>query len=150
MQKCTIVVKGRRVWLLTLVGWAIFSHVFLYPQPQHVWAEEPPQPADTPYANTLRWITASEVDNFGFDVYRAESPDGPFRRVTKTPVPGAGTRDEPSKYAYTDDTIKPDIAYYYYVESISMSGQRENFTPTFKAPMKSSRPPALEANTQRP
>lgn len=107
-------------------------------------------PQDAPYANTLRWRTASEVDNFGFDVYRSESPDGLFTRITKTPVPGAGTHDEPSTYKYVDDTIKPDVTYYYYVESISMSSEREKFTPTFQAPIKSSRPSAPEAAPQKP
>ena len=139
MQKVTILVKGRRVWPLTLACWAIFSHIFLYSQRDCVLAEEPPQTADAPYANTLRWVTASEVDNFGFDVYRSDSPDGPFARVTTSPIPGAGTSDEPSQYSYTDDTIQPDVQYHYYVESISMAGQREKFTPTFKAPIKSAK-----------
>lgn len=97
--------------------------------------QEPSSPG--PLRNVIRWSTASEVDNFGFDVYRAEREDGPFTRITQQPVPGAGTSDEPARYEYPDVSIKPDIQYYYYVESISMSGVREKFTPTFKAPIKS-------------
>jgi len=93
--------------------------------------------------NVIRWSTASEVDNFGFDVYRAEHEEGPFERITPQPVPGAGTSDEPARYEYVDDTIKVDVQYYYYVESIAMNGTREKFTPIFKAPVKSaSSPPA--------
>ncbi|MGE0682528.1 MAG: hypothetical protein AB7P69_16710 [Candidatus Binatia bacterium] len=91
-----------------------------------------------PLRNVLRWTTASEVDNFGFDVYRAEEESGPFFRITEQPVLGAGTSDEPARYEYIDAAIKPDTQYYYYVESISMSGVREKFTPTFKAPIKTS------------
>lgn len=98
--------------------------------------ETRPQP--DPLHNVLRWTTASEVDNFGFDVYRAEAESGPFSRITEQPVLGAGTSDEPTRYEYVDNTIKPDTQYYYYVESISMSGVREKFTPTFKAPVKTS------------
>lgn len=90
--------------------------------------------------NVIRWSTASEVDNFGFDVYRAEHEEGPFTRITQQPVPGAGTSDEPAQYEYADESIKPDTQYYYYVESISMSGMREKFTPTAKAPIKSALP----------
>ncbi len=86
--------------------------------------------------NTVRWTTASEVDNFGFDVYRAEKEEGPFKRLTKQPIPGSGTSDTPSSYKWVDDTIKPDQEYFYYVESISMSGTRERFTPVFRAPPK--------------
>lgn len=86
--------------------------------------------------NIIRWSTASEVDNFGFDVYRAEHEEGPFTRITQQPVPGAGTSDEPARYEYADISITSGTQYYYYVESISMSGVREKFTPTFKAAIK--------------
>ncbi len=101
---------------------------------------QPASPASDPLQNVIRWSTASEVDNFGFDVYRAEREEGPFTRITQQPVPGAGTSDEPARYEYTDTTIKPGIQYYYYVESISMSGVREKFTPTFKARIKGTLP----------
>lgn len=83
--------------------------------------------------NTIRWATASEVDNFGYDVYRADREEGPFERLTPKPVAGAGTTDEPQRYAYPDKTIAEGKAYYYYVESISLDGIRERFTPIFKS-----------------
>ena len=98
--------------------------------------DQKPEPAkDTkkPFTNTIKWATASEVDNFGFDIYRSENEDGPFSKINKTPVEGAGTTDSPSYYKYEDDTIDPRKAYYYYVESISMDGIREHFTPVIKA-----------------
>ena len=60
--------------------------------------QEPP--ASGPLQNVVRWSTASEVDNFGFDVYRAEHAEGPFTRITQQPVSGAGTSDEPARYEY--------------------------------------------------
>ena len=48
----------------------------------------------------------------------------------------AGTTDDISRYEYVDDTIDPHQDYYYYVESISMGGVREKFTPTYQAPAK--------------
>ena len=87
-------------------------------------------------ANTPKWSTASELENFGFDVYRGDSEDGPFERITETPIKGAGTSDEPHSYSFRDDTIDPCKDYWYYVEAISTSGTREKFTPTFRAPAK--------------
>ncbi len=81
------------------------------------------------FKNTLRWTTASEVDNFGFDVYRASSEDGPFTRITTSIIPGAGTTDEPQKYVYVDDAIDPTRGYFYYIESISIDSVREKFSP---------------------
>ena len=87
-------------------------------------------------ANTLRWTTASEVENLGYDVYRAESEDGPFERINQDTIPGAGTSDDVQDYVFVDDTIHPGVAYYYYVESIALDGERERFTPVFQAPPK--------------
>ena len=86
--------------------------------------------------NTLRWKTASEVDNFGFDVYRGPTEEGPFERLNEEPIAGGGTTDEPQHYSYVDDTIESGVEYWYYVESISMNGEREKFTPVFKAKVK--------------
>jgi len=86
--------------------------------------------------NTLKWTTASEVDNFGFDIFRSDSEDGPFEKMTHDPLPGAGTTDEPQAYLWEDFDINKGQDYYYYVESISMAGVRERFSPIIKAPAK--------------
>jgi hypothetical protein len=92
--------------------------------------------AEERIANTPKWSTASEQENFGFDVYRGTTEDGEFTRLTQSPILGAGTSDEPHSYSFRDDTIDPCQDYWYYVESISSSGAREKFTPTFRAPAK--------------
>lgn len=94
-----------------------------------------PEPADETehIPNTLRWTTASEVDNFGFDVYRGDLEEGPFARMTESPIPGAGTTDLTSHYVWEDETNDPYATYYYFVESISLQGIREQFTPIIKA-----------------
>ncbi len=105
-------------------------------------AAEPAVPASEPplqpewLRNRIRWQTASEVDNFGYDVYRGPTEDGPFAKVTATPVPGHGTTDEPSAYEWYDASIEEGVEYWYYVESISISGERERFTPIFEAKAK--------------
>jgi hypothetical protein len=120
---------GGRAPLAALLAIACRSTAPVPPMPP------PPVPvAEAPHiSNTLRWSTASEVDNFGFDVYRALSEEGPFERLTADPIPGAGTIDTPSQYVYVDEAIAPDTTYYYYVESISLQGIREQFTPIIKA-----------------
>lgn len=84
-------------------------------------------------ANTPRWTTASEIDNFGYDVFRGDLEEGPFTKLNADPILGAGTTDETKKYEYRDDTIDPCREYWYYVESIATNGAREKFTPVFKA-----------------
>ena len=87
-------------------------------------------------ANTLKWTTASEVDNFGFDIYRGLDEEGPFDRLTDEPLPGAGTTDEPQSYVFVDRDIDPTRDYFYYIESISLGGVREIFCPVIRAPAK--------------
>jgi len=68
----------------------------------------------------LRWTTTVEWDNLGFNVYRSDSPQGPFRKINATRIPakeGGGT------YAWVDDTVNPSAdTYYYYIEDISRFG----------------------------
>ncbi len=85
------------------------------------------------YKNTLKWSTASEVDNFGYDIYRSTREDGPFTRVTENMIEGAGTTDLISQYQFTDRNIDPHKTYYYYIESISVDGKRRRFSPLKKA-----------------
>ena len=87
--------------------------------------------------NVIRWSTASEEDNFGYDIYRGLTEDGPFERITTDPLPGAGTTDIPQNYEYRDDTIKPETVYWYYVEAISMAGNRKRMTPIYPSGPKS-------------
>ena len=98
--------------------------------------------SETGLSNTLKWQTASEVENFGFDVYRSDREEGPFVRLTESPIPGSGTSDVPTKYEFADTSIEPDTAYYYYVESISTAGVRQRFTPIFRSKPKSLAKPA--------
>lgn len=89
--------------------------------------------AEDRLANTPKWTTASEVDNFGYDVYRGDKEEGPFVKLTANPILGAGTTDETHKYEFRDDTIDPCKGYWYYVESTSTGGVHEKFTPVFPA-----------------
>lgn len=95
---------------------------------------------DADLTNTITWSTASESDNFGYDVYRSENRDGPFVRITSQPVLGAGTTDVPNDYRFVDRSIETGKAYFYYVESISMSGRRKPFTPVMKSRAKGDSP----------
>jgi hypothetical protein len=94
-------------------------------------------PADKRVVNTSHWTTASEEENFGYDVFRSSVGEkGPFEKLTKQPMLGNGTTDETHEYRFADDAIDPCKDYWYYVESIGTNGAREKFTPVFRAPAK--------------
>ncbi len=96
-------------------------------------AQAPPAPAATGEPArpklTISWSTASEVDNYGFLVLRGETEEGPFKVVTEKAIPGAGTSDLPHKYTFEDSDVVQGKIYYYYLESISLQGVREKFSP---------------------
>ncbi len=132
----TLALGAALVWALllglTALPLAAVSYQDEEPESTTAASEEEPES----YNNTIRWATASEVDNFGFDVFRSENEEGPFDRLNSEVIEGAGTTDEPQRYQWVDDTIDPRKIYYYYVESISMSGVREQFTPVGRAKAK--------------
>ena len=73
----------------------------------------------------VRWTTESELDNAGFNIYRSETRDGEFKQVNAQLVEGAGTTGERNAYEWVDTTAKPDVVYYYQIEDVSFSGERQ-------------------------
>ena len=90
--------------------------------------------------NTIRWVTQSEEDTFGYDVYRGAAQAGPFERINTATILGAGTTDIPQRYEYADANIAPDTMYWYYVETIALTGERALLTPVYPSRPKSLRP----------
>lgn len=90
--------------------------------------------------NTIRWVTQSEEGTFGYNVYRGDTRQGPFQRINDLTILGAGTTDIPQHYTFSDASIAQDTVYFYYVESISLSGERSRLTPVYPSPPKSITP----------
>ncbi len=78
---------------------------------------------------TLKWSTASEVDNYGFFVLRGDKEDGPFNQRNAKAIAGGGNSDTPRQYVWEDHDVVAGRTYYYYLESISVQGAREKFSP---------------------
>lgn len=67
----------------------------------------------------LSWQTASESNNFGFDIER--SPDKKqFQKIGF--VTGRGTCNVPAKYQFLDETVAPGNLYYYRLKQIDLDG----------------------------
>ena len=72
----------------------------------------------------VKWTTASEMENAGFNILRGKTKKGQFVKVNPTLILGAGTTAEQNTYTWTDTTANPTVAYYYQLEEISLSGER--------------------------
>ena len=60
----------------------------------------------------LRWITLSELNNFGFYVERRRLEEPAFSLLSNSFVPGNGTTVEPQYYNFTDDQAGVGSRYY--------------------------------------
>jgi hypothetical protein len=80
-------------------------------------------PSDSGVA--IKWRVESEINNLGFDVYRSESSDGRFVKINSAHIKGAGTDSTPRDYQFVDESAVVGKTYYYYLETISFSGELE-------------------------
>ena len=77
----------------------------------------------------ITWITASELNNAGFNILRSQQRKGEFKVINvKGIIAGAGTTSERNVYTFTDTTAKPNVIYYYQIEDVSFNGQRQTLT----------------------
>jgi len=68
----------------------------------------------------LIWETATELDNMGFNLYRATSPDGERTRINDELIPGRGTGLGGS-YQFFDPAALDDGTYYYWLEDVEFN-----------------------------
>jgi hypothetical protein len=71
----------------------------------------------------VRWETATELDNVGFNVYRAEADGGePIQlndRLIPSQDPGSTVG---SRYQFVDRSAQPGMAYEYWLEDVDLGG----------------------------
>ena len=70
----------------------------------------------------LKWRSETEVNNVGFAVYRSETKDGNYTKVGF--IDGAGNSAMPIDYEFIDKKAESGKAYFYYLEDIDISGER--------------------------
>ncbi len=82
----------------------------------------------TDRAVSLRWTTASEQDNLGFLIYRADGEHAPRRLITSDIIPGAGTSSATNSYEYVDHVPGPGT-YLYWLDQVDMGGATTTYGP---------------------
>jgi len=70
---------------------------------------------------TLRWQTASELDNDHFVLHKRKAGDGDFHKLAE--IPGHGTTTEPHDYDYVDRLVRNGIAYEYQISDVDIAGR---------------------------
>ncbi len=70
----------------------------------------------------LNWSTATEVNNYGFEIERKSSSEN---WTSVSFIPGAGTSNSPKEYTYSDNTVQQGVTYQYRLKQIDTDGSIE-------------------------
>ncbi|HUV35861.1 MAG TPA: T9SS type A sorting domain-containing protein, partial [Patescibacteria group bacterium] len=70
----------------------------------------------------VRWTTAAEIDNAGFNLYRSESEGGVKVRLNDALIPATGNELRGATYTFEDHGITAGGSYYYWFEDVGLSG----------------------------
>ena len=71
----------------------------------------------------VHWVTETEIDTAGFNLYRADSADGPFVRLNSMLIYGEGAPLTGSEYEFIDSDVGRDQSYFYQLEEVEVDGQ---------------------------
>jgi len=78
----------------------------------------------------LTWETASEVDNLGFNIYRADAQVGALIKINPNLIPAKNLGSSMgAAYSFLDDSAVPGATYYYWLEDLDMSGASAKHGP---------------------
>ena len=86
----------------------------------------------------LKWSTASEINNLGFNIKRSIYKNGPYEEIDSYKynqnLKGAGTSSQRNDYSYLDEQVLNGSTYWYKLEDIDINGLRAEHGPVFATP----------------
>ena len=85
-------------------------------------------------AVTLTWVTESEIDNIGFNIYGAESEFGEYTKINAALIPARGAATSGAAYEFVDDGLQNRKTYYYTLEDIDLNGKSTTHGPISATP----------------
>jgi hypothetical protein len=80
----------------------------------------------------VTWETAQEINNAGFNLYRADSPAGPPAQLNATLIPSQVPPGSTSGAVYQwldEDGLVPGQVYYYWPEAVDIHGRSTRYGP---------------------
>ena len=83
----------------------------------------------------LVWVTESEIENAGFNIYRAETEDGTYVQLSASLIPAQGTATSGATYTYADRDVVNRRTYFYKLEDIDVNGYATSHGPVSATPL---------------
>jgi hypothetical protein len=72
----------------------------------------------------VQWETAIEIDNVGFNLYRAQAPEGDWMRLNETLIPSQAPGSVfGATYTWFDENVQAGLTYYYKLEDVEVGGR---------------------------
>ncbi len=81
----------------------------------------------------VTWSTESEVETAGFHVYRADTEDGSYERVSERLIPSGGDPFSGDEYTFVDQDVEAGGAYFYQLEELETTGNFTRLPDTVRA-----------------
>jgi len=78
--------------------------------------------------NRIYWKTSTQTDLVGFNIFRAESREGPFLPINDELIPVTGNRMTGNRYEFLDRDVSSAKIYYYWIEVLRFDGTREQMS----------------------
>ncbi|MFC1592303.1 DUF1566 domain-containing protein, partial [Thermodesulfobacteriota bacterium] len=82
----------------------------------------------------LAWSTDSEIDNAGFNIYRAEAEDGEYVKINSALIAAAGSPTKGASYEYLDRGVKNGTTYYYKLQDVDLNNTATMHGPESATP----------------
>jgi hypothetical protein len=73
----------------------------------------------------IEWVTATEYNTAGFNLYRSETPDGEYRQVNESLIPSNADPALGGYYLYLDREVMRRQNYYYVLEDVEYDNTRQ-------------------------
>ena len=80
------------------------------------------------------WRTATETNNTGFNLYRAEKENGEYIKINDQLIPAKGSSIQGASYEFVDANVKNRKTYYYKLEDIDNQGKGTFYGPVHTTP----------------
>jgi hypothetical protein len=101
----------------------------------------------------LDWETAMEINNLGFNLYRAESERGLQMQINSTLIPSKAPGSMTGAvYRFVDTDVKYRTTYYYWLESVDIYGRTTRYGPvvaTYLPRLRPSMQPSIQPSFGR-